>query len=390
MRSSVTCVSDRSEITLEDLRGPHAAGVLAALRAREPVAWIPVLRGWLVTTHALATAVMRDAATFTVDHHEFSTARVIGPSMLSLDGSEHLRHRRPFGHAFRSSQVAQRFGPRTSGLAAELVEAVRPAGHADLRAELARPLSAAVVATAIGLHEADASTVLRWYTAISGAVTDITAGSPPRPEAGAAMADLTAAVQAVLTQGDGSLLAAASPVLDNAEITSNAAVLMFGGIDTTEAMITNALLHVLGDPALSDAVRRDRRLLGPVIEESLRLQPAASVVDRYATADVMLGSSAVRRGELVRVSLTAANRDPDVFAHPDVFDPLRNNLDQQVAFARGPHSCLAMDLARQETRAALSAVLRRLPGVRLAGNTDVTGLVFRKPDALLVAWDPQG
>jgi cytochrome P450 len=307
--------------------------------------------------------------------------------MLSLDGPEHLRHRRPFGSAFRATQVDERFGPSTTGLAAQLVDAVRPAGQADLRAALAGPLSVGVVAAALGLRGVDAATVLRWYAAIGGAVTDITAGSAARPEAADALADLAAAVRSVLTPGDRSLLAAAAPALSPAEITSNAAVLMFGGIDTTDGMIANALLHVLGTPGLAEALRVDRALLGPVVEESLRLEPAASVVDRYATADVTLGGAAVRRGDLVRVSLTAANRDPAVFPDPDVFDLWRPNLDQHVAFARGPHSCLAMDLARLETRASLGAVLDRLPGVRLAGATAVTGLVFRKPTSLPVVWD---
>jgi cytochrome P450 len=35
------------------------------------------------------------------------------------------------------------------------------------------------------------------------------------------------------------------------------------------------------------------------VEESLRLEPAAAVVDRYATRDVTLGGAAIRRGELV-------------------------------------------------------------------------------------------
>ena len=82
-------------LTLEKLSGdPHAA--LARLRAGEPVSWVPCLDGWLVTRHDLASGVMGDSATFTVDDPRFSTAQVIGPSMLSLDGQEHTRHRAPF------------------------------------------------------------------------------------------------------------------------------------------------------------------------------------------------------------------------------------------------------------------------------------------------------
>lgn len=374
------------ELRLDELSGPQAAAALARLRARSPVAWVPALNGWLVTSHPLALTVMHDAPTYTVDHPGFSTAQVVGPSMLSLDGPEHLRHRKPFGHAFRASKVQERFSTTTSDLAGNLVARIRPRGEADLRAALAGPLSANIAAQALGLQSVEVPTVLRWYAAIVGAVTDITAGLPARPEAASAMADLTEAVQTTLATRCGGLLTAATPALTPSEVTSNAAVLMFGGIDTTEGMITNALLHVLSDPELTTAVREDHELIGPVIEESLRLEPAASVIDRYATTDVELGGAPIGTGDLVRVSLSAANRDPLVFTDPDRYDLSRSNLDQQIAFARGPHSCIAMELARLETRAALATVLEQLPGVHMSEAAEVTGLVFRKPQDLNVKW----
>src|SRR5262249_24097529 len=95
-------------VTLEQLgHDPHP--VLARPRADEPVSWLPALRGWLVTRHDLAMAVMRDATTFTVDDPRFSTAQVVGPSMLSLDGEDHARHRVPFAAPFRPTAVKERF-----------------------------------------------------------------------------------------------------------------------------------------------------------------------------------------------------------------------------------------------------------------------------------------
>ena len=87
--------------TLRELEeDPHPR--LARLRAAEPVSWLAVLGGWLVTRYDLAVRVMRDPTTFTVDDPRFSTSRVVGPSMLSLDGADHARHREPFAHPFRS------------------------------------------------------------------------------------------------------------------------------------------------------------------------------------------------------------------------------------------------------------------------------------------------
>jgi len=142
---------------------------------------------------------------------------------------------------------------------------------------------------------------------------------------------------------------------------------------------------VLADPALAEAVRSSPALADAVVEESLRLEPAAAAIDRYATRDVVLAGTEVGRGELVRVSLTAANRDPAVFVEPDRFDPHRPRLREHLAFATGPHACLAADLARLETRAALDAVLA-LPGLRPVASVPATGLVFRKPERLEVTW----
>ena len=86
-----------------------------------------------------------------------------------------------------------------------------------------------------------------------------------------------------------SLLAAAgggAEGLERAEVVSNAAVMLFGGIETTEGMIANAAWHLLSNRDELALVTADRRRLPNAIEESLRLEPAAAMVDRYATADV--------------------------------------------------------------------------------------------------------
>src|SRR5919109_1239053 len=92
--------------TLEELdRDPHP--LLARLGEREPVSWLPALGGWLITRRDLALEAMRDPETFTVDDPRFSTGRVVGPSMLTLDGAEHDRHRDPFARPFRLDAVTR-------------------------------------------------------------------------------------------------------------------------------------------------------------------------------------------------------------------------------------------------------------------------------------------
>ncbi len=134
-------------------------------------------------------------------------------------------------------------------------------------------------------------------------------------------------------------------------------MLLFGGIETTDGMIANLLHHVLSSEDARTALESDPGLAANAVEESLRLEPAAAVVDRYATRDVELGGARIGRRELVRVSLAGANRDHAVFADPHRFDVRRANAKLQAAFAHGPHVCLGMHLARLEARVALVRAL---------------------------------
>ncbi len=401
-------------VTLAELEDdPHP--VLARLRDAEPVSWVPVLDGWLVTRRDLALQVMRDSAAFTVDDPRFSTARIVGPSMLSLDGAQHDRHRRPFTAPFSHAAVHDQLEAFVTGEADRLVSAMRPAGRGDLSRGLAAPLAVAVVARVLGLGQLPPATILSWYDAIVGAVSHLAAAGPgpalpPAPAVAAGLAafgQLSGSLQAAAGNGAGaSLLAdAARPVprarrgrpgagadaagLGPGEIVSNAAVLMFGGIETTEGMIANAAWHLLSHPGQLGLVIADPGLLPQAIEESLRLEPAAAVVDRYAARDAVLGGAAVSRGDLVSVSVAGAGRDPAAFTDPDRFDVRRGNAGQNLAFARGPHFCLGVHLARLEARAALAAALRGLPGLRLDAERPAAprGLVFRKPASLPVLWD---
>ncbi|MFI0356130.1 cytochrome P450 [Actinomadura sp. 9N407] len=384
-------------VTVADLEGdahPH----LARLRAHEPVSWLPALGGWLVTAREPALRVMRDAATFTVDDPRFSTARLLGPSMLSLDGRAHTRHREPFARPFRPARTRERFTAFVQDEVDRLVTGLAPAGKAELRGDLAGPLAVAVVAEALGLQGADATTIRSWYGAFVDALSAITAGQEPSARADEAYQRLRAAVQEAagaepLSPGGARSLLAEAAHQDEGlapdEVVANAAVLMFGGIDTTEGMIANAVLHLLGHPGQLELVRSDPGLLDAAIEESLRLEPSASVVDRYATTDVDLAGAGIRKSDLVRVSITGANRDPAAFPDPDRYDVRRDNSGEHLSFAHGPHFCFGAHLARLETRTALQALLARLPGLRLEPGPvpEARGLVFRKPETLDVRWN---
>jgi len=381
-----------ASVTLEQLdQAPHE--VHARLRQSEPVSWLPALNGWLVTRRDLALQVMRDANTFTVDDPRFSTAQIVGPSMLSLDGDAHARHRAPFVGPFRPTAVRERFAEPAAAEADDLINTFASDGTAELRRSFAGPLAAAIMARALGIDQNEVDAMLTWYDGIVTAVTEITAGHETPQSGRDAFAQLSERLTAAMDPGDAdaSLLAAAAAHADLTadQIVSNAGVLLFGGIETTEGMIANALLLLLQNPDTLTDIRSDPTLLDAAIEESLRLEPAAAVVDRYATADAQIAGADIDKGDLVRVSITAANRDPEVFPDPDRFDPDRPRRPRHLAFAQGPHVCVGVHLARLEARTALATLIHRLPNLLLDPQrpSKIEGLVFRKPPTLHAVWE---
>jgi cytochrome P450 len=341
---------------------PHP--LLARLRESEPVAWVEPLAAWLVTRRDLALQVMRHPESFTVDDPRFSTGQVVGRSMLTTDGEEHARERAPYARPFRLEAVRERFTSVVADEVERLIDALEPEGHGELRRGLAGPLAAHTMMVALGLEDVGVQQMLRWYEAIVDATSGLSAGRPV-PEAG------RRAVEELRSHGAG----------------PNEAVLLFGGIETTEGMISNALLHLMSHEDQLELVREGRSLLGNAIEESLRLEPAAASIDRYATRDVELGGATIADGDLVTVSIAAANRDPETFTDPGRYDVRRENAGRHLAFAAGPHVCLGMHLARLEAHTAIGRLLDRLPDLRLERPAAPRGLVFRKPPALHARWD---
>ncbi len=384
-----------AEVTLETLAtSPYDQ--LAELRRHEPVSWVPAIDGWMITNRALGLEAMRDAETFTVDDPRFSTAAVLGPSMLSLDGSEHERHRQPFAPSFRPGIVRERFADFLAERCAKLLADMTDV--AELRSGLAGPLAVDTITRFLDLRDVTSEEVLSWYHHISDAIEDVTLNRPISSDGTAAVRQINERVAKTLAASDAS--DAGSSLLREIEQTgalrpeemgSAAAVLMFGAIETAEGMTANAFWHLLSHPDAWAQLREDRSLVADAVEESLRLEPAAAFIDRYTTTDATIGSVTIPKGDLVSISLLAANRDPEVFDEPDRFDIHRGNARQHVTFVQGPHGCLGLHLTRMETVAAINAMLDVHPDVFLLADqsTAPAGFIFRKADEVTVRLGPK-
>jgi len=377
-------------ITVDELT-QHPYPALTLLRKTEPVSWVPATGAWFVTRRDLAIEAMRDSAQFTVDDDRFTTAQVLGKSMLSLDGDEHARHRKAFVAPFRPKYLREELESRIMAAAGEFVAATMTKNDPEVRTGVAGPLAVRTILDLLGMSDVDPAEVLGWYGAFGDAIVSLTVGGTVPDAVSNTVGELYQYVGNAM-DGDACLIRQLvdDAILRPEEIPAAVAVVMFGAIETSEAMTANAFLHLLEQPNTWHRLRSDRSLIARAIDESLRLEPAAAVIDRYTTAAVELGDVIIPERSLVTISLLGANRDPDVFERPDEFDMDRPNLAQHVTFVQGPHTCLGLHVARAETHAAISAALDweaetgRPIELDSEKSSAPEGLIFRKPHSVHV------
>ena len=181
-------------------------------------------------------------------------------------------------------------------------------------------------------------------------------------------------------------------LLSDAEILAFLLVMIPAGGETTYRSTANLLYALLTNPDQLEALRRQPSLIPQAVEEGLRQEPPITAIMRVARRDAVLAGVEIPKGARVITSLGSASRDEG--RHPDGerFDLFREPRPS-LAFGFGPHRCLGMHLGRMENEAALAALLRRLPGLRLdpdARDVHITGAGFRAPESLPVVFDAGG
>lgn len=138
------------------------------------------------------------------------------------------------------------------------------------------------------------------------------------------------------------------------------------GTDTTGNSFASLFLMLVEDPGLLAAARSSFDMVGGLIEESLRLDPAFPVTSHHTLVPVRFGDLELPAGTTVDGWISAANRDPAVFDEPQRLRPSRRP-NPHLTFGNGLHLCLGAPLARLELREMLRVLLARwdeMPGLR--------------------------
>ena len=149
------------------------------------------------------------------------------------------------------------------------------------------------------------------------------------------------------------------------EVVRVATFLFIAGHETTARLLTSAL-HVLAEkPELQDDLRANRNLIPNFVEEMLRLESPIKSDFRLTRKNTTLAGVDIPAGTKIMLLPGAANRDPAHFECPAQLRVDRLNARQNVAFARGVHSCPGGPLARIEGRVTIERILDRLSDIRL-------------------------
>jgi cytochrome P450 len=324
-----------------DFNDPAAAAdpfpLWAACRREGEVLHLPRSGGWFVFSY---NAVKQALAAPEI----FSNApyRQVDAVLLGEDPPGQMAVRRIVSRHFTPAATAE--------LEPVAARAARAATlpRFDAVQEFAQPVSRAVAGALIGF---DAAALEELGTRLKEAV------SQPLPVLLAALEGFgprAAIYPQLLREG-----------LDEAQARSLVRLLWLAATTTTERVIARCVLRLAEEPCVRQAILADRSLLGPFMEEVMRLHPPEHVLPRLCTSGTSLCGVDIPPGAPVFLCVGAANRDPAHFQSPDELR-LDRDAKRHFAFGNGIHHCLGAPLARKVIAAAVGALLDAAPDLRLA------------------------
>ncbi len=336
---------------------------------------------WLVTRLEEAVQVLKNQV-FTVDPTMISRdenvplaeqrmgrpGRVLGASMIAVDEPDHRRLRSLVSKAFTPKYI-QGLRPGIQKIADGLIDRVQDQGRMDLVDDYAFPLPINVISNMLGVPSEGQELIREWSELFAGgmasqdaprvAITEkfmeylsqVIAEKRAHPQD-----DLISQLVQIEEEGDR---------LNESELLSMIALLIFAGHETTSNLIGNGMLMLFDHPEQLERLKADLSLVPSAVEEFLRYNgPVLSPAPRFATEDIALGGQQLHRGDMVMTMLAAANRDESQFTDAEELDIARS-LNRHVAFGQGIHVCLGAPLARLEGDIAFTTLLSRLPDIRI-------------------------
>ncbi|MET0135966.1 MAG: cytochrome P450 [Kibdelosporangium sp.] len=351
----------------------------AALRAENAV-HLPASMGLAVAvSHAACSEVLRSRSLGRIwsdatPIEQFTSFNLLHRnSLLENEPPTHTRLRRLVSAAFGRGHT-ERLRPWVEKLAEQLVaslaDEIAASGSADLLALVAAPLPVEVIAELLGVPAADRPRLVPWSNAIVK-MYEYGLPAPARAAAEAAASEFVAYLRDLAMHPASDSLVSdlvaghEGDKLNQDELVATAVLLLMAGHEATVNVIGNGVLALMRNRGEWQRLVDDPALLPTAVEELIRYDAPLQLFERTATAAVTIAGHTLRPGEKIAALLGAAARDPAVFENPDTLDVGRAP-NPHIGFGAGIHYCVGAPLARVEITAALAALTRRLPGLRLA------------------------
>ena len=410
-----TALDDVDLLSPEATEDPYA--VFAALRESAPAVWSARHQSWVVSRFSDVESALTDrglssdrvkpvlarARAEDAPGSESSASRILEilkSWMVVSDPPEHTRLRKLASGAFKGQRISS-MGEHIQGRVDGILDDFIASGERDLIHHVAYPLPASIIAEMMGVPIEDQDRFRAWSDEL--ALVAFGAGGEARDErherALRGIEEMFAYLQGLVDAarvepGDDMISTLAAPVedgdrLEDDELLSMLALLLFAGHETTINATANGVLALLRNPDDLASLREDPDQVQKVVEELLRIDGPIKLLVRWAVEDVEVGDMIVPSGDRVFLALAGANHDPDYFEGAGRLDITRHP-NRHVAFGRGIHACIGAQLARLEMRHMVGSIVQRLPGLRLAEDAElsyVPSLAARALRALPVIHD---
>jgi len=326
--------------------------------------------------------------------YSFNLGISFGQSISVMDAPDHTRYRRIFQKAFLPGAVAKWGETIVDPAVSALMDRFIHQGHADLVQDFTLYYPFHIIYRQLNLPERDVAIFHKLAIAQTATAIDPSHGMEASRKLGDYFASMIAARRA--DPGDDLVSTLVQTEVDGEYLPEDVLISFFRQLinaagDTTYRGTSVLLTALLQNPEQLDAVRVDRALIGPAIEEALRWDGPVLAATRYAKNAVTLCGVDIPAGSILDVLSGSANRDPARFSDPDRYDIFRDRTGvKHLAFAAGPHVCLGQHLARVEMTRALNAILDKLPDLRLDTDKpapEIRGTMMRVPKHLFVCFD---
>ena len=372
----------------EFIRNPFP--IYNEIRKKDPVFRFLMPNGqyaWIITRYRDANEILSDPRFITnfeqPQTDELSTQshkEILSRNLLNVNPSDHRRLRRLVQKAF-TPRMVENLRSRVEEISNELLDKVQNKGNMRLIEDFAFPLPIIVICEMLGVPIEDQDKFREWSNILMEGVNNPKFTQQSEEVIIAFvnyLHDLIALKRSDLQEDLISYLISVEDegdVLTQHELYALVFVLIIAGHETTVNLIGNGVLALLEHPEQKGKLKKQPGLIHSAIEEILRYDGPVEVSNiRWATENVEFKGKHIQKGEMVFISFSSANRDPQQFTNPDKFDITRE-ANNHIAFGKGVHYCVGAPLARLEGEIAIGTLMRRMPNLRL--NTDLNSLEWR-------------